>query len=87
MSHELTDHEYRQLERRADKSKRIAAVLGFFLPPVAYVYVGSTKWAIINLVTANYLFFGLLLTPYHSIQLIEDARLETIDDYSPLSDG
>jgi hypothetical protein len=57
----------------AEKSVPVAVILGIFLSPAAYLYVGKTKWAIINLVTLNYLMLGLVATPVHVYKIIDNA--------------
>ena len=57
----------------ADKSTPVAIVLAVLLAPAAYLYVGKTKWAVINLLTANYLLLGFIIAPIHVYTIIGDA--------------
>lgn len=60
--------------RLARKSRGIAALLGFFLSPAGYIYLGNWKLAAINFLTFNYLLTGFIVVPIHTWVMIGDAR-------------
>lgn len=64
------------LERRAEKSKLNAAILGLILPFVAYWYIGRTTLAILAFITGNFLLLGHIIAPFHVIWSISSARRE-----------
>lgn len=73
------DEGVRKLQKRAEKSKNMAAIWGLLLSPYGYYYVGSTKLALLNLFTLNYMLFGVIIVPFHVNKMIQDARDE-LDD-------
>lgn len=74
--YEIPDMKRRELERIASKDTTVAVLLGFFISPLGYAYVGNWGWAAINLFTLNYLLFGVILVPIHARKMILDARDE-----------
>ena len=78
---QMTAYRQRRYERLADKNLLAAALLGVLLPPVAYIYVGKWWWALLNLVTVNYLLLGILLVPWHVGKTIRTARAEVSEIY------
>lgn len=52
----------------------VAVLLGATLSPLAYVYVGRRKTAILNLLTLNWFLLGEVLTPIHTYLIIRNAR-------------
>lgn len=58
----------------SEKSKKIAAVLGFLCGPAGYAYIGEWGLAALSLLTANYLFFGVIIIPFHVMGKIDAAR-------------
>lgn len=48
--------------------------LGFFAPPISYVYVDKWGWALLNLLTFNYLLLGFVVVPLHISRIISDAK-------------
>lgn len=83
------NEDVRKLQKRAEKSKNMAALWSLLLTPYGYYYVGSTKLAILNLITFNYLLFGFIVVPFHTNKMIQDARDELDDmgvDYKDQSD-
>lgn len=76
MSDELPDSKRYELQKIADKSKIPYAVLGFLLPPVAYLMVGKTAVGILNFLTGNWFLLGFIGTPIHIWKIIGDARSE-----------
>lgn len=70
----MSDTRQGQLESLADKNKDIAVILGLLLGPIGYVYVGQWRWAVINLVTLNYLMLGIVIVPIHLLLLIRRSR-------------
>lgn len=65
-----------ELQQRAAKSGAGAALLGFFLGPVGYIYVGKWFWAAVCFFTLNYFLLGLIITPIHCYKLVNDAEKE-----------
>lgn len=70
----IPDVEKYELKKVAEKSIPLAALLGFFLSPLGYVYLGKWKWAVINFFTFNYLLLGFLIVPFHTFFQIKKAR-------------
>lgn len=60
--------------RLANKSVIVAVLLGATLSPLAYLYVGRRKTAILNLLTLNWFLLGEVLTPIHTYLIIRNAR-------------
>jgi len=52
------------------KSTVTAVLLALVFAPIAYYYVGRTKWAIINLLTLNYLLLGMVIAPIHVYTIV-----------------
>lgn len=73
---EIPDSRARRLRRIADKNVIVGMFLGFFLPPLAYVYIGRYRLAIINLLTVNYLLLGFIVVPLQTRSAIKNARRE-----------
>lgn len=73
---EIPEDRARQLRKVADRNVIVGMFLGFFLPPLAYVYVGRYRLAIINLLTLNYLLLGLIIVPLQTRSAINNARRE-----------
>jgi len=73
------DRETRELKKVAERKKMTAALLGVLVSPAGYYYAGSLKWTLINLLTLNYFFLGLIIVPLHSMKMIDDAR-EKLDE-------
>jgi hypothetical protein len=74
----ISDIERYELRKVAKKSRLLAFTLGFFISPLAYVYLGKWKWAVINFFTVNYLMLGFFIVPLHTVSQISDAR-DTLD--------
>lgn len=66
----------RKIRNRARKNKLIAVLLAIFLPPIAYIYIGKWAWALVNLLTANFLFLGFIIVPIHTYMSINSAKEE-----------
>jgi len=73
---ELPDQQRYKLEKVAQKSPVVAALLGLLISPLGYYYVGRTGLAIINLLTLNFLLLGVIVVPIHSRKIINDAQSE-----------
>ncbi|MEF8778453.1 MAG: hypothetical protein V5A36_06030 [Natronomonas sp.] len=58
----------------SEKSTTVAVLLGFFLPPLGYVYVGRPLLGLLNLLTFNYFLLGFLIVPLHVLKTIIDER-------------
>jgi|GEM_PF-4631781 len=86
---DISDTRRGELEALADKSTPLAALLGFVLGPLGYVYVGSWRWAVINFVTINYLLLGVILVPLHTVAMVFGARwkLRQLDTESGAAAG
>ena len=74
--YELSAMQQRDLEKIANKDVTTAILLGFFISPLGYVYVGKWGWALFNFVTLNYVLFGMIIVPLHARKMIHDARDE-----------
>lgn len=73
---ELSVAERRELRKTADRSVVVAMSLGVILPPLAYVYVRRYRFAVVDLLTLNYLLFGIVIVPLHTRSIIRNARRE-----------
>ena len=71
---DIPDVEQYELKKVAEKSVIISLTLGLFISPLAYVYLGKWKYAVINFFTLNYLLIGFLAVPVHTYMQISDAR-------------
>jgi hypothetical protein len=58
----------------SEKSTAVTILLGVFLSPLAYYYVGRTKLAVINFLTLNYLGLGFIAVPIHAYKILNDDR-------------
>jgi predicted RNA-binding Zn-ribbon protein involved in translation (DUF1610 family) len=65
-----------ELQKLARKDKTTVAIVSFLLTPVGYLMVGKTGLAVINFLTFNYLLFGIIIVPFHTMSIIDDAREE-----------
>ena len=74
-----------KIRNRARKSKAVAALLGLFLSPVAYIYVGKWAWAIVNLLTINFLLLGFVIVPIHTYYSIVMAQNEVENEEKDVS--
>lgn len=72
----MADQIPEKIRLRARKSKLLAVFLGFFLSPLAYVYIGKYTLAIVNFITFNYFFFGFFIVPVHVWASIKAAEAE-----------
>lgn len=66
-----------QRRRLAYKSPILAIFLGIFLPPLAYVYVGKYRLAVLNVITLNYFLMGIVVVPIQTRNAIIKARRES----------
>jgi len=73
---EIPDEKKYELAKQARKNRALAALLGLFLSPFGYLYVNEGGWALFNFLTFNYLLFGFIIVPLHSVSKIETARSE-----------
>jgi uncharacterized membrane protein YqaE (UPF0057 family) len=71
---ELSDRRRYELETLAAKNQWVAILLGLFLSPLAYVYLGRWKWVLINVLTLNYFLLGFVLVPIHAYRLLNSAE-------------
>jgi len=74
------EYEQHEDDRLADKSVALAVVLGIFLPPVSYVYLGRWWMAFLNLITLNFLLTGFVVVPVDTSAIILDARRHAYAD-------
>jgi hypothetical protein len=58
----------------SEKSTAVTILLGVFLSPLAYYYVGRTKLAVINFLTLNSLGLGFMAVPIHAYKILNDGR-------------
>lgn len=72
----LSDRRQYELESIASKNVTTTMLWGFLLTPIAYLKVGKTGLALLNLFTLNYLLLGWLIVPFHTRKMIKDARRE-----------
>lgn len=70
----MSKAEAAELRSLADRSPIVAVFLGIFLPPVAYVYLGKYRLALLNLFTLNYFLLGIVIVPLHARSTIINAR-------------
>jgi len=73
---DLPDQRRYEFEQVAQKSTTTAILLGVLLSPIGYWYVGKKFLALINLLTLNFLFLGIVIVPIHAWKVIKDARAE-----------
>jgi hypothetical protein len=73
---DMNDYQQREKEKIANKSTTTAVLLGIFLSPAAYVYVGKWGWAAANFFTFNFLLLGIIIAPLHTRKMINDANEE-----------
>lgn len=71
---DLSKDEKAELRKLADRSVGVATVLGFFLPPIAYLYIGKRRLAVFNLLTLNFFLLGFVIVPLHTRSAIKNAR-------------
>lgn len=74
--YDIVEERRYELGKIASKNMGAALLLGFFLSPFAYFYVGKSTLGVVNLVTLNYLLLGPLVVPVHVYKIINDARTE-----------
>lgn len=72
MNREITP----KTRRTARKNIGIAILLGFLFGPLGYLYLHAWKPALLNILTLNYLLFGIILVPIHAAIIVRSARLE-----------
>ena len=84
---EMSDSRRGEVEALAAKNPLLAGVIGLFLGPLGYVYVGSWRWAVINFFTFNYLLLGIALVPLHTVAMILGARWKLRDSGETEGDG
>lgn len=63
-----------ELYKLSQKSPGIAALIGFLIPPIGYIYLGKWAYAAINFFTANYLLLGFFIVPVHCYKIVSDAK-------------
>lgn len=78
-----SDADRKTLRRLAEKNVAVAVILGLFLPPVAYLYMGNPRGAVLNLLTLNYLMLGIVIVPLHVRTAIVNARRELVAEGVP----
>lgn len=72
----LSDRRQYELEKIASKDITTTVLWGIFVTPVAYLKVGKTGLALLNLCTLNYILLGWIIVPFHTRKMIKDAREE-----------
>lgn len=65
-----------KIRNRARKSKLVAVMLGIFISPLSYVYIGKITWALANFFTANFFLTGFVIVPIHTYISISGAERE-----------
>lgn len=73
---DLSDSRRRELEGIAESNMMTVMLLGVFISPLGYYWIGKNGLAILNFVTLNYLLLGIIIVPLHCRKLIKDARDE-----------
>lgn len=73
---DLPEHRRYELQEIACKDIRTTMAIGFLLSPAGYWMVGKVGLAIINFLTFNYFFLGIVLVPLHVRNIIQEARDE-----------
>jgi predicted RNA-binding Zn-ribbon protein involved in translation (DUF1610 family) len=63
-----------ELQQAARQSTGTIALVGFIFPPAAYFMVNKTGLAVICFLTANFLFLGHLITPFHARGMVKSSR-------------
>lgn len=63
-----------ELQQVARQSTGTIALVGFIFPPAAYFMANKTGLAVICFLTANFLFLGHLITPFHARGMVKGAR-------------
>lgn len=65
-----------QLRKLAQKNMGIVDLVGLTVSPLAYLMLGKWGWAVVNVLTLNYLLTGFLVVPIHTSIIIYRARKE-----------
>lgn len=63
-----------ELQQIARQSTGTIGLVGFLFPPAAYFLINKMGLAIACLLTANFLFLGHLITPFHARGIVKSAR-------------
>jgi len=63
-----------ELQEVARQSTGTIALAGFIFPPAAYFMANRMGLAAICLFSANFLFLGHLITPFHARGMVKSAR-------------
>lgn len=71
---EVEKEEYYDAYKLSKKSTRTAVLLGIFITPFGYWYVGRTGLALLNFFTFNYFLLGPIIVPIHCYKMIEKAK-------------
>lgn len=72
----IPDRRQYELEKIASKDTTMAILLGIFISPLGYGYVGKWWWALLNFVTLNYALLGFIIVPIHVWKMMKDSREE-----------
>lgn len=75
-STDLSESRRRELEGIAESNMTTVMLLGVFISPLGYYWIGKNGLAILNFVTLNYLLLGIVIVPLHCRKIIKDARDE-----------
>jgi uncharacterized membrane protein YvbJ len=73
---ELSERRQYELEKVAAKSKLTVMIVGILISPAGYWMVGKKALSIINLLTLNFFFLGLIIVPIHCYVIIGNAQKE-----------
>lgn len=65
-----------ELQKVARKDGQTVMIVSFLITPLGYFMVGKLGLALLNLFTLNYFFLGPLVVPFHTRNIIRDARQE-----------
>lgn len=63
-----------QTYKTTQKSPILAVLFGIVFPPAGYLYMEQWIFAVINILTANYLMLGSVLVPAHCYLILRNAR-------------
>lgn len=66
--------EIKDKKRLAEQDAIALVIIGFVVPPLAYVMVGRYGLAALNLITFNYFLFGFVIVPYHIFTMFRWAE-------------
>lgn len=89
MQQQLQQKQLQDDLRTARRSRVSAILLALLFSPLAYLYLRRYWWALLNLLTFNFFFLGVIAVPLHSLFIIDQARdrVHALSPNQKLDDG